>query len=99
MDNAAEAIMAVSFFGAFAVSVRAIAGVWMKRLETRSGAPSMAAIDEKLAHIDAAVDVIALEVERISEAQRFTARLMAERDSGQLAPPARAAEARVVTPH
>lgn len=99
MDNAAEAIMAVSFFGAIAVSVRAIAGVWMKRLEMRSGAPSMTAIDEKLARIDAAVDVIALEVERISEAQRFTARLMAGRDPGQVASRAQAAEVRVVTPH
>lgn len=99
MDNAAEAIMAVSFFGALAVSVRSIAGIWMKRLETRPGAVSLDAIDEKLTRIDAAVDVIALEVERISEAQRFTARLMAEREPGQLPPTGRAPDARAITPH
>jgi hypothetical protein len=43
-----------------------------------------------------AVDAIALEVERISEAQRFTARLIAERQAP--APPARR-DSGVTTPH
>ena len=37
-----------------------------------------AATDDRLARIERAVDSIAIEVERISEAQRFTARLLSE---------------------
>ena len=36
------------------------------------------ATEDRLARIERAVDSIAIEVERISEAQRFTARLLAE---------------------
>ena len=39
-----------------------------------------------------------LEVERLSEGQRFTARLMSERP-GPAAPPKQESAARVVTPH
>ncbi|HEX6048411.1 MAG TPA: hypothetical protein VFZ21_04060 [Gemmatimonadaceae bacterium] len=35
--------------------------------------------DERLQRLEAAVDVIAIEVERISETQRYTAALLAER--------------------
>jgi hypothetical protein len=35
--------------------------------------------DDRLQRLEAAVDVIALEVERISESQRFTAALLSER--------------------
>ena len=38
-------------------------------------------ISERLNHIDGAIDTMAVEVERISEAQRFTARVLAERTS------------------
>jgi hypothetical protein len=36
--------------------------------------------DDRLRHLEQAVDAIALEVERISEAQRFTAKVLAERE-------------------
>ena len=35
--------------------------------------------DDRLEHLQQSVDAIAVEVERIAEAQRFTARLLAER--------------------
>jgi hypothetical protein len=41
---------------------------------------------ERLARIEAAVESIAIEVERISEAQRFTTKLLAERTSGPPTP-------------
>jgi hypothetical protein len=44
-----------------------------------------------------ALDSLAIEVERISEAQRFTARILADRHDA--ARPASSAPARVVTPH
>jgi hypothetical protein len=36
-------------------------------------------IANRLNHLEASVDTVAVEVERISEAQRFTARVLAER--------------------
>ena len=35
--------------------------------------------DNRLQHLEQAVDAIAIEIERISEAQRFTTKLLAER--------------------
>jgi len=47
-----------------------------KWLEPRPVPPrELSSINGRLEHIEAAVDAIALEVERISESQRFTARL------------------------
>lgn len=37
--------------------------------------------DDRLSHLERAVDAIALEVERISEGQRFTTKLLAEREA------------------
>ncbi|MEP6620835.1 MAG: hypothetical protein ABJE47_16030 [bacterium] len=37
--------------------------------------------DQRLEHLQQSVDAIAIEVERIAEAQRFTAKLMSERES------------------
>jgi hypothetical protein len=91
-------VMALGFFAMIAVTVRNLAGVWSKRIDARRAESSVNAIDERLARIETAVDVIALEVERIAEAQRFAARLEAERDARLLARP-HAGEGRVVTPH
>jgi hypothetical protein len=44
----------------------------------------LSTMDGRLERIEAAVDAIALEVERISEAQRFTARLQSEQASPRL---------------
>ena len=43
--------------------------------------------DNRLQHLEQAIDAIALEVERISEGQRFTTRLLAQRqDDGAVDP-------------
>ena len=51
------------------------------------------AVREDVTHIVQAVDAIAIEVERISEAQRFTALTLAERGGSRRVPE------RVITPH
>ena len=58
----------------------AIAYMYFNRSKGRSSQPTQlsAATEDRLARIEHAVDSIAIEVERISEAQRFTARLLAE---------------------
>jgi hypothetical protein len=57
-----------------------------------------AALERNLGALTQAVDAIALEVERLSEGQRFTARLLSERPAAMPAP-AKQEAARVVTPH
>ena len=84
-DNATAAIVAVSLFGALAslaFSIRAITQAWVARgRDEITLAQHMATplADARLARLEQAVDTIALEVERISEAQRFTSKLLSEK--------------------
>ena len=56
-----------------------------KWLEPRPVPPKeLSTISGRLERIEAAVDAIALEVERISESQRFTARLQSEQHQPRL---------------
>ncbi|MEO8910781.1 MAG: hypothetical protein ABI408_11215 [Gemmatimonadaceae bacterium] len=55
-------------------------------------------LDRNIGELTRAVDAIAIEVERLSEGQRFTARLLSERPS-MSAPSKQESPARVVTPH
>jgi hypothetical protein len=56
-----------------------------KWLEPRPVPPrELSSINGRLEKIEAAVDAIAVEVERISESQRFTARLQSEQQSPRL---------------
>jgi hypothetical protein len=56
-----------------------------KWLEPRPVPPrELSTISDRLGKIEAAVDAIAIEVERISESQRFTARLQSEQPSARL---------------
>jgi hypothetical protein len=51
-----------------------------RRLDRRGESPvNLHRIEERLGRLEAGVDAIAVEVERISEGQRFTTRLLAER--------------------
>jgi hypothetical protein len=56
------------------------------RTRRKGGIDSGAAarIEERLTHIEQAIDAVAVEVERVSEAQRFTTRLLSERHKEQL---------------
>ena len=56
-----------------------------KRIEDQPHAPS-ADLQGQITQLQQSVDSIAIEVERIAEAQRFMARLEAERDSRQALP-------------
>lgn len=68
--------------GAVAVLIiRTIANaIVQKRIEDRriAEATGTAVSDERMARLEAAVESIAIEVERISEGQRFTTRLLTE---------------------
>lgn len=73
-----EAAVALGAFGMIAYTIRGIFVLIGKRIEAKHAKPSIPPSDERLERIEQAVDAIALEVERISEGQRFTAKLLAE---------------------
>lgn len=99
MDDPAKVMVAVAFFGSIAYSVSAIARATVahkkeeRRVETESVPPLAEA---RLARIEQAVDAIALEVERISEGQRFTTKLLSEHN--QMLPKATARQLTSNTP-
>ena len=81
MDDPAKVMIVVSIFASAAYSINAIAraAVAHKKEDARIAKESVSPITEaRLARIEQAVDAIALEVERISEGQRFTTRLLSE---------------------
>ena len=81
MDEISKVIIALGFFVTVAYSINAIArgvlAVRKQEKEKQIGGESVPA-DARLARIEQAVDAIALEIERISEGQRFTTRLLSE---------------------
>jgi hypothetical protein len=84
MDDPAKVVIALSFFASIALSVRAIAhaAVRYQEVQLKDRNPVIpSAIEGRLERIEQAVDSIAVEVERISEGQRFTAKLLSERSA------------------
>jgi hypothetical protein len=81
MDDPAKVFVALGFFTSVAYSINAIARAAVahrkeaSKLERDSSSPLAEA---RLARIEQAVEAIALEVERISEGQRFTTKLLSE---------------------
>ena len=56
-----------------------IARALARRIDAQAAAPRVAPeVVARLEHMERAIDTIAIEIERISEAQRFTTRLLAE---------------------
>jgi hypothetical protein len=81
MDDPGKVMIAISFFASAAYSIRTIAHAVIAHREkdARIETGSVTSLtDARLARIEQSVDAIALEVERISEGQRFTTRLLSE---------------------
>jgi hypothetical protein len=72
----AEAVLGVAFVSAIAYTIVSVT----KLIVGRRGAQKLAdpAADARLERLEHAVDAIALEVERISEGQRFATKLLSE---------------------
>jgi hypothetical protein len=84
-------------FGTFAFlgSLRFLSR-WLEMRQTRRAPIALEGLQERLDKIEATVETTALEVERMSEANRFIAKLLAERGAtANLTPPPE----RVITPH
>lgn len=103
-------IMLFGAAGLFASGCGFVAGWVGARIGARSGArqalrdearPIASPPDHRIDQLVVAVDAIALEVERMAEGQRFTARLLAERGVEQRVAglPAMRRDGSSVTPH
>lgn len=82
MDPDVITFAAVSCVIVGLVGSLAAIGVVTVRILMRSKGPSKQvsrAEDDRLEHLQQSVDAIAIEVERIAEAQRFSAKLLSER--------------------
>ena len=80
MDDPGKVIVALSLFGSVTYLVRYIASQIFGGERNAARHPAaVAAQDDRLARIEQAVEAIAIEVERISEGQRFTTKLLADR--------------------
>lgn len=82
MVEPGEVIIALGAFTAVAITVKVIASSVLRYQENklrieRSGMSG--ATEARLERMEQAVDAIAIEIERISEGQRFTTRLLSER--------------------
>jgi hypothetical protein len=74
-----EFVLVVVALVSMCFTVCYIAKLWFNRsIRKASGQPSLMP-DERLARIEQAVDTMALEVERISEGQRYLTRVLASR--------------------
>ena len=102
MDDPSKVIIALSFFASVTYSVRFIINrIFPGGAQNPAHRTVMSDVsDERFARLEQAVEAIALEVERISEGQRFTTKLLADRMQPEQRRVAPAAEpVRHTTPH
>ena len=101
MTDPGKVIVAVSFFATLAYIIRlmVLKAPWPTFGESRT-TRDVVVNDERMTRLEQAVESIALEVERISEGQRFTTKLLAERAQAEPMRGVSPAEPiRHVTPH
>jgi hypothetical protein len=83
--NGPEILIPIAFFVSVVTIVRTLVRARERRLELDaqrySGDPDLYL---RLDRMEQAIEAMAVEVERVSEAQRFTTRLLSERSGGQL---------------
>ena len=91
-----ELMVFVGLMAALGSFTKIILTIINRRRPIAAAVPALDEIAQRLARMEQALDATAVEVERISEAQRFTTKLLVER--GHQAP-IENARARVVTPH
>ncbi len=80
-----DILVPIAFFVMIAVTAIGVplARAFARRMERQPIAPAIAPeLSAQIARMEQAIDSIAIEVERISEGQRFTTKLLAERNNG-----------------
>jgi hypothetical protein len=80
-----DILVPIAFFVCVAVTTIGVplARALARRMDRQSIAPAIAPeLAAQIERMEQAIDSIAIEVERISEGQRFTTKLLAERNNG-----------------
>jgi hypothetical protein len=100
MSDPGKVIVAVSFFATVCYVVQLLVTNARKVMSPSRTAHDVVVDDERMTRLEQAVESIAVEVERISEGQRFTTKLLADRAQADLLRAVSAAEPnRHTTPH
>ncbi|HUQ46552.1 MAG TPA: hypothetical protein VM033_07890 [Gemmatimonadaceae bacterium] len=86
IDNVLVPIVMFSMIPIVAIGVP-IARAYARRLESKPTTVIPTEVAMRLERMEQAIDSIAVEVERISEGQRFTTKLLAERVAAPVPPP------------
>lgn len=87
MVTGGEVAIVAIVFGSVGSMVYPLVRAWARRMEGRASASlPLAQIEDRLDRIERGVEAIALEVERVSEGQRFVTKLLAEKASPPLPP-------------
>jgi hypothetical protein len=87
IDGVLIPILAIASVPIMAIGIP-LAKAYARRMDSRPAAPALTPdAAARLERMEQAIDAIAVEVERISEGQRFTTRLLADR-TGAAPPPA-----------
>jgi hypothetical protein len=81
MTTGGDVAVVAVIFGTMSTVLYPLVRAWGRRLESRGAPPALPSrdIEERLDRIERAVESIAVEVERVSEGQRFVTKLLAER--------------------
>jgi hypothetical protein len=84
-----DVIIVAIVFGSLSLVLFPIVRAWSRRIDGRGQAPAPLSPDvtARLDRIERAVESVALEVERISEGQRFVTKVLAERGEMPRIPP------------
>ena len=100
MNDPGKVIVALGFFASLVYIVRLLVLGGTSFLRRNDVAPAGLVLgEERMARLEQAVEAIALEVERISEGQRFTTKLLAERGQADRVEAPPSIDRRHVTPH
>lgn len=81
--NPFDMVAMLGTLGILSITVTRLVGVWANRHKNALPAGQMDRLEERLGRIEQAIDAMAIEVERISEGQRFTTKLLAERSESR----------------
>ncbi|HEX5408765.1 MAG TPA: hypothetical protein VFW89_03240 [Gemmatimonadaceae bacterium] len=100
IDGKAAVIIGSSLAGAIAFWAAIYGwGKWLSRPRPEVR-PDSFGQDARLERIESALEAVAIEIERLGEGQRYTTKLLAERDRLQQASvPPPSSPSRVITPH
>lgn len=79
MVMAVSIIFSIAFTAVFAYAAVRVVNVWSSRARAKIRPQNAGYNAEAIERLQASVDAISIEVERISEGQRFTTKLMNER--------------------